>query len=72
MEHRQLLEQDDHQVPKLLPVLNWEVILMEENTLAGVIYHAFETSRRNNNVKHSDMGLLLLNATDSQRKIISS
>lgn len=29
VEHRQLLKQGDGQVPKLLPVLNWEFILVD-------------------------------------------
>lgn len=68
VEHRQLLEQGYSQVPKLLPILNWELLLVEEKSLAGVIFHAFETLRRNNNVKHNGIGLLLLNATDSKER----
>lgn len=49
-------------------MLNWEVVLVEENILTGVMCNVFETYRRNNNDKHSGIGWLLIDATDAQEK----
>lgn len=48
------MKQGDGSV-KFSPVVNWDVMLVEENALVSGKY-AFETHQRNNNDKHNGFG----------------
>lgn len=43
---------------KLTPILSWNVVLVQENALASIMYHALEIYTWNNNGIHNNIGSL--------------